>query len=83
MTEQEVINLCNQTISEEFEMDISQLTPEARLREDLGFDSLDAVDMIVSLEQAFSHKLRDNERLGQIQTLSDLHQFVIKQVIKE
>ena len=77
MTEQELIALCNQTLAEEFELDLSQLTPEARFREDLGLDSLDAVDMVVALEEAFSYKLRDNNSLSQISTVGDLHKYII------
>ncbi|ATG91596.1 acyl carrier protein [Methylomonas koyamae] len=36
---------------EMFEMDPASITPEARLYEDLDFDSIDAVDMIVRLKE--------------------------------
>jgi acyl carrier protein len=77
MNEKEIIKLCNQTLANEFELDLSQLVPEARFKEDLGLDSLDAVDMVVALEEAFNYKLRDNEALSRIRTLGDLHGFII------
>jgi acyl carrier protein len=77
MNEPAIIKLCNETLAYEFELDIGQLIPEARFKEDLGLDSLDAVDMVVALEEAFNYKLRDNEALNRIRTVGDLHKFVI------
>ena len=77
MNEHEIIKLCNETLASEFELELNQLTPETRFKEDLGLDSLDAVDMIVALEEAFHYKLRDNEALSRIKTIGDLHKFII------
>ncbi|GAB4554773.1 MAG: acyl carrier protein [Geothermobacteraceae bacterium] len=78
MTDQEVINLVNQTLCEEFELDPAALRPEATLYEDLELDSLDAVDMVVALEQAFKVKIRDEERIRKIRTLGEIHTFVLE-----
>ncbi len=83
MTDREIIDLCNKTLAEEFELDSAELTPETNFFEDLDLDSLDAVDMIVALEQAFGKKLRDNEALRSIRTVGDLHAYVIEQANKE
>jgi acyl carrier protein len=80
MNEREIIKLCNETLAQEFELDLSRLTPQARFREDLELDSLDAVDMVVALEEAFNYKLRDNEALSRIKTVGDLHKFVLNLV---
>lgn len=77
MNEQEIVKLCNETLAQEFELELNRLTPQARFREDLDLDSLDAVDMVVALEEAFNYKLRDNEALSQIKTVGDLHRFVL------
>ena len=82
MNEKEIIKLCNETLANEFELQPGQLVPEARFNEDLGLDSLDAVDMVVALEEAFNYKLRDNEALSRIRTVNDLHNFVIDMVRK-
>ncbi len=83
MTDREIIDLCNKTLAEEFELDIAALTPETNFFEDLELDSLDAVDMIVALEQAFGRKLRDNEALRGIRTVGDLHAYIISMARKE
>jgi len=78
MTDADIIALCNKTLAEEFEFNPAALTPETHLFEDLELDSLDAVDMVVALEQAFGRKLRDNEALRGIRTVGDLHAYLLK-----
>jgi acyl carrier protein len=56
------------------------MTPPTRLREDLELDSLDAVDMVVVLERTFGLRIRQEEALGTLRTLEDLHRFVIGKV---
>lgn len=67
-----------EVLAEEFELDPGSMTPEATLYDDLGLDSLDAVDMIVVLEKTFSMKLTDETALRSIKTMEDLFRFLIK-----
>lgn len=83
MTEQEVTALADKVLSEEFELDPELLKPEAHFADDLGLDSLDAVDMVVALEQAFGRKLRDNEAMREIRYLKDLHAYLIRKCKEE
>ncbi|SIN80645.1 acyl carrier protein [Halodesulfovibrio marinisediminis] len=78
MTEKEVIEIANAALAEEFELEMEQMVPEARFNDDLGLDSLDAVDMVVVLEQEFGFKLRDNQALREIRTLDDLHKYILR-----
>lgn len=77
MTDQEIIGLINDTLANEFELNIDDMTPEAVLKDDLGLDSLDKVDMVIVLEKAFNFKIREEEAIREIRTLSDIHKFVI------
>lgn len=70
-------------LSEEFELDPEDMGPEATLYEDLGLDSLDAVDMVVVLQKAFGMKLTDEEALRSIRTMEDLHIFLLKLKVEE
>ena len=65
-----------EVLEEEFELDQSDLVPDADLYEDLGLDSLDAVDMVVALEKAFGVKFRNEEALRQVRTIADLFQLI-------
>lgn len=77
MTDEKVIEIVNQSLADEFEVDPETLKPEAHLIEDLGFDSLDFVDMVVVLQQAFGVALREEPRVREVRTLGDLHRLVI------
>ena len=77
MNDQEIIDLINTTIAEEFEVDMLVMTPEAHLFDDLELDSLDIVDLVVVLENAFKFKIREEEPIREIRTLGDIHRFVI------
>ncbi len=78
MTDQEIIEKINTALSEEFELDPESLVPEASLFDDLELDSLDLVDLVIVLEQAFKFKIREEEEVRSIRTLGDIHAFVIR-----
>jgi acyl carrier protein len=80
MTEQEIIELIDSSLAEEFELDRAEMTPEANIYEDLGLDSLDTVDMVIVLEGAFDFKIREEEAIRSIRTLGDIHNYVIEKV---
>jgi len=77
MTDEDIIDRTNAAIAEEFELDAADMTPEASFKDDLGLDSLDAVDMVIVLEQEFGIKIGKDPRIATIKTLADLHAFVI------
>ena len=72
----EIIDTVNTALAEEFELDAEAMQPEAHLFNDLGLDSLDAVDMVIVLEKAFGCKLRDEQAIREIRTLGDLYAFI-------
>jgi acyl carrier protein len=78
MTDKEIIDLINTTLVNEFELNMDNMVPGAVLKDDLGLDSLDRVDMVIVLEKAFSFKIREEEAIREIVTLGDIHNFVIK-----
>lgn len=48
-------------ISESLNVNIDQVTPDARFIEDLGADSLDTVELVMALEQEFNTEIPDEE----------------------
>jgi acyl carrier protein len=50
-TREEILITIKDIMVEMFEMDEQAITLEARLYEDLDFDSIDAIDMIVRLKE--------------------------------
>jgi acyl carrier protein len=78
MTEKEIIDRANAALAAEFELDLADLVPDADLREDLNLDSLDAVDMVIVLEQEFGIKISQESEVRGIKTIRDLHEFLMK-----
>ncbi|CCO23433.1 phosphopantetheine-binding protein [Maridesulfovibrio hydrothermalis] len=77
MTDQKIIKRINAALAEEFELEIDELVPEAMFKEDLDLDSLDAVDMVIVLEQEFNIKIKKDETFKSIRSLGDLHAFIL------
>ncbi|MGL1933223.1 MAG: acyl carrier protein [Desulfotalea sp.] len=78
MTRSEIINIANNAIAEEFELELDVMVPEAQLYQELGFDSLDAVDLVLVLERSFGVKLRNNEEVKEVRTLGDIYDLIEK-----
>jgi len=77
MTEAEVIKIINESMVEEFELNPEAMVPEARLVNDLEMDSLDFVDLVIVLQNAFDVKLRDDPDVREIRTLGDLYTLIL------
>lgn len=57
MTRQEIEEKVKNFLVEELEFDEEKIKPEARLKEDIGVDSLDFVDIVVIVEKTFGFKI--------------------------
>jgi len=57
----------------------SKITLETNLVEDLGADSLDAVDLIMSLEEEFGMQI-DDESAQQAKTIGELVAYIEERV---
>jgi len=68
----EVIQQVNSLMKTGFEIPEEKLVPTATLIGDLGLDSLDAVDMLVYIEETLGVKV-EGERLTQVKTLQDVY----------
>ena len=55
--------------------DAEQVTPTASLADDLGADSLDVVDLVMSLEEAFDIEIPDDQ-VENIKTVGDIVKYV-------
>ena len=78
MSDEELRQKVVEVLAEEFELDPGKMGPDATLYDDLGLDSLDAVDMVVVLEKTFKMRLTDEEALRSIRTMDDLFQFLLR-----
>ncbi|MFP6129152.1 acyl carrier protein [Helicobacter pylori] len=69
-----------EVISEQLEIDVSQVTPEAKFVKDLGVDSLDIVELIMALEERFGIEIPD-EQAEKIVNVGDVMRYIEKQLI--
>lgn len=60
-----------QIIAEQLGVDVSEVTLEKSLTEDLGADSLDLVDLVMAFEDEFGVKINDQD-LSKIKTVRDV-----------
>ena len=51
MNDNKIRETIDAALSEEFELSPDQLVPTAHIKEDLGLDSLDIVDMVILLQE--------------------------------
>ena len=65
----------NAFLVDELEIDESKIEDGARLKEDLGIDSLEVVDVIVLVEQEFGFKM-GREDFKDLKTYGDFCQFI-------
>jgi len=75
MEKQELIATINNALAEEFEVEVSDIMPDANIKETLHLDSLSLVDMVALIESIFKIKIKGTE-VGQIQTFENLYEFI-------
>ncbi len=80
-TKEEIISAIQDVLVEEFECDRAALTPEVNLFQDLDLDSIDAVDLVVRLQNQTGLKVKA-EDFKQIRTLGDVAD-VIERLARE
>ena len=68
-------------VAEQLDVDPKQVTENASFTKDLGADSLDQVEMIMSLEENFGVEIPD-EKAEKLVTVGDVIKF-IKEIEKE
>ncbi|MBI5169385.1 MAG: acyl carrier protein [Candidatus Eisenbacteria bacterium] len=62
-------------IAKELEVDVKNLTPEAKFIEDLGADSLDIVELVMALEEEFGLDIPD-EDADKLKTVGDALKYL-------
>lgn len=62
-------------IAEKLDVDIDDVVPEASLVEDLGADSLDLVELMMSMEDVFDVDISD-EQAEKLRTVKDVIDFL-------
>ena len=75
MERREIEEKVNDFLVEEMEIEADKIAPDARLKEDLGLDSLDFVDIVVIVERTFSFKIKPEE-MAEVKTLKAFYDYI-------
>ena len=79
MERKEIIKTVNNFLVEEIEIEENLLKEEALLKEDLGIDSLDFVDIVVIVEKKFGFKIKPEE-MKDVKTLGQFYDYIASKV---
>lgn len=74
ITEASVEEVVNEVLEKTLVVDLNEITPGAKLAEDLGADSMDFIETCLCLEERFGIEIRDSdgEKLTTVQDVYDL-----------
>lgn len=75
MTREEIEEKVKLFLIEDLEVEEDKIKPEASLRDDIGIDSLDFVDIVVIVERNFGFKIKPEEMAG-VTTLSQFCDYI-------
>ena len=81
MKNEDIIEKINDFLVEEFEVELNKITPDANLKETLGLDSLDYIDLVVVIESNFAFKVKPEDFVNIItfQNFYDYVSFKVKE----
>jgi len=75
MQTEELIERINAFLSEEFEVNAANIRPQSNLKETLGLDSLDYIDLVVVIENNFDIKVKPEDFFDMV-TFQDFYTYV-------
>jgi len=79
MEKQELIESINEILAKEFEVEVSDITPDANIKDTLLLDSLSLVDMVALIESSYKVKIKGTE-VGKILTFKNLYEYIHEQI---
>jgi acyl carrier protein len=66
-------------VAEQLGVDLAEVQPGASILDDLGADSLDVVEMVMSLEESFDIEVPD-EDVEALRTVADVERYVTRAI---
>jgi acyl carrier protein len=79
MTRQEIEEKVKAFLIEDLEIDEEKIADDATLKDDMGIDSLDFVDIVVIVEKNFGFKIKPEE-MANVTTLSQFYDYIESKV---
>ena len=75
MAKEEIFDKLKELVVDQLGVEEDEVTMEASMQDDLGADSLDLVDLVMSVEEEFDVKVAD-EDLENIKTVGDIVNYI-------
>ena len=75
MAKEEIFDKLKELVVDQLGVEEDEVTMEATMQDDLGSDSLDLVDLVMSVEEEFGVKVAD-EDLENIKTVGDIVNYI-------
>ena len=75
MKREEIVEIVNNFLVEDFEIEENKISETASLKNDVGIDSLDFVDIVVIVERNFGFKINPEEMAG-VTTLGQFYDYI-------
>ena len=75
MAKEEIFDKLKELVLDQLGVEEDEVTMEASMQDDLGADSLDLVDLVMSVEEEFGVKVAD-EDLENIKTVGDIVNYI-------
>jgi len=79
ITKEEVFSKIKSVLIDEFEVEEEAVMPDANLFTDLDLDSLDAIDLMVTLDKELGIEIK-TEEMQDLRTIEDVCNFVLSSI---
>ena len=79
MTRTEIEEKVKAFLIDDLEIEEENIFPEAKLKEDMGIDSLDYVDIVVIVEKNFGFRIQAQE-MTNVKTLTQFYDYIESKV---
>ncbi len=77
MAKEEIFEKLKELVVDQLGVEEDEVTMEANMQDDLGADSLDVVDLVMSVEEEFGVKIADEE-LENMKAVGDIVEYIVE-----
>ena len=76
MSTEEIFSTVRDLIADQFNMEPKEITEDCSFTDDLGADSVDLIELIMAIEEAFDMEEIPEEELQKIKTVGDCVEYL-------
>ena len=76
MSIEEIFKTMQELVAEQFAMEPEEVAMETSFEEDLGADSVDLVELVMAMEEAFEVGETQEDELGTLKTVGDAVNYI-------